>query len=200
MKTVYTLSYWYSFDSSRWIISDEYLDVLGFQSFISFLCHFELAKLTSSSIRVKVNIVWIGKKPTLAGHFEAFYSLNRKEAYLSRAFRVCACPLTPVTAIVIAVATVTCLEALAHELRLFGVLRLAGVGRVAGYGLLCHVDLGLFLQHAASSRGGPHAADPGSGWQTARLIVVPLTFTYSGKNAAQLNGKYHKMFHLIYFE
>ena len=52
MKTILTLSCWYSLDSSRCVLSDEYPYARVSVIFQGFLHHFVLAKLASSSIRV----------------------------------------------------------------------------------------------------------------------------------------------------
>ena len=47
------MPYWYSLDSSHWVLSDEYPHTTGFHSSFIFLDHFVLATLGTSSIRVK---------------------------------------------------------------------------------------------------------------------------------------------------
>ena len=57
LKSIQTLSCWYSFESSHWVLSDEYpfgRDSVIFQLFSH---HFVLTKLATSSKRVKHNIL-----------------------------------------------------------------------------------------------------------------------------------------------
>ena len=58
MKTISTLSCWYSMDSSRRVLSNEYLLVCDRVSimFLLFLHHFVLAKLATTSIRVRSHV------------------------------------------------------------------------------------------------------------------------------------------------
>ena len=51
------MSCWYSLNSSREVLSDEYPFARGFDHFLVFLHHFVLAKLAASSVRVNVAIV-----------------------------------------------------------------------------------------------------------------------------------------------
>ena len=77
LKTIRTLSCWYSLESSRWVLSDEY--PFARVSVISvFLHHFELVKLATSSISVKQYIP----------HFFIPSSIERKQrkAYLMVSF------------------------------------------------------------------------------------------------------------------
>ena len=63
LKTIQTLSCWYSLECSRWELSDEF-HVTGFQSFFRYLASivFVLAKLATSSIRVKLFISQVGNQ------------------------------------------------------------------------------------------------------------------------------------------
>ena len=51
-KTILTLSCWYSLDSSRWVLSNDYPCARVSVIFQVFLHHFVLAKLATSSIRL----------------------------------------------------------------------------------------------------------------------------------------------------
>ena len=53
-KNIQTLSCWYSLDSSRWVLSDEYPFARVSVIFQLFLHHLVLAKLAASSIKVKL--------------------------------------------------------------------------------------------------------------------------------------------------
>ena len=53
LLTIKTLSYWYSFESSRWVLSNEYPFARVLVINVGFSHHFVLAKLATSSIRVK---------------------------------------------------------------------------------------------------------------------------------------------------
>ena len=57
LKPMWTLSFWYSLDSSHWGLSDAYPYARGSVTFCRFLHHFVLAKLAISSIRVKRPVV-----------------------------------------------------------------------------------------------------------------------------------------------
>ena len=59
-KTIKTLSYWYSLESSCWALSDEYPFAKGFKGFSGFLHNFVLANLAVSSISVnrKISSIW----------------------------------------------------------------------------------------------------------------------------------------------
>ena len=50
LNTILTLSCWYSLDSSRWVLSDEYPFA---RFFVLFFHHFVLAKAATTSIRVR---------------------------------------------------------------------------------------------------------------------------------------------------
>ena len=52
LKTIKTLSCWYSLDSSYWVLSNEFPDARVLLIFSPFLRHFVLAKLATRSIRV----------------------------------------------------------------------------------------------------------------------------------------------------
>ena len=53
LETIQTLSCWYSLESSPWVLSYEYLFARVSVIFHNFFHHFVLAKLATSSIRVK---------------------------------------------------------------------------------------------------------------------------------------------------
>ena len=71
LKIIQKLSCWYPLESSRWELPDEYTYVPGFQSFSMFLHHLVLAKLATTSMRVK-NMTLLSTLETVC-HTEFYY-------------------------------------------------------------------------------------------------------------------------------
>ena len=70
LKTIETLSCWYSLESSHWVLSDEYPFARVSVIFQFFLHHFVLAKLATSSIRVNAFMLRAEKFLEISGHLK----------------------------------------------------------------------------------------------------------------------------------